>query len=878
MSAMPGLDSRSRARGAAGGWLHRIPLTLALTAATVIAGIFTGGWGAGVSKSHAGTWGFQAKDILDGQGWSVLTTLLPGNNPASLLAACAVLLGLLGLAETTLGTSRALMMFVGSQLGAVVLYTLIVEVGSAAGMEWLAGMREATLFGPFAAATGALMAASRGINLLWRRRVRALTFAAALMFSLYVGHAQNIFILLGAIAGLLLGIIFVPSRSQVRGTHSTSREVRTTLAIVVSVFAVGPLMAALAHIPVGPLARLRNLVVNPVPAVSALRGSCTALETGCQEMALNGGSMMESGAHLLALVPMLLLLVCAEGLRRGNRMALWAGVYMHLVIGITSAIYLQVFATVGMPLHRGRRVLSVDISFWEVLPVVLVPFLIGILLFVFRRHFHIDPDPVLRRRTFSVLSLVLAGFILLYSVVWLLEGNAGGHYGLLGLLAGLPRLLLPYPFPSSYAAAVYPHGEFSRVLFTLGGGIFWLVSVLGVFSLFVSRRVRGSGVGERPHMQALVRRGGGSLSWMVLWPNNHYWFNPSGTVAIAYQAHAGVAVTVGGPVGDPAHYDAAVLGFLDHCEVQSLAPCFYSVTDECWEVLHAQGFRRAQVATETLLDIAHMEFTGKEWQNVRTALNKAAKLGISTVWARYSELSTGLRTQILEISEEWVSGKALPEMGFTLGGVQELKDDAVQLCLAVDATGRVHGLTSWLPVFVNGEESSWTLDFMRRNQNAFNGVMEYLIAQAVLNFQGRVPTISLSASPLSIEPDAQPVKTGQPGNPVLGEETPKEGIIGRDGRESRVPGATDLPESAHPLAALESTSMKRILALLARTLEPLYGFASLANFKRRFQPRHRTLYMMYQDPLSLPAIGRAVGQAYMPNVSMRQLAKLLRQN
>lgn len=70
--------------------------------------------------------------------------------------------------------------------------------------------------------------------------------------------------------------------------------------------------------------------------------------------------------------------------------------------------------------------------------------------------------------------------------------------------------------------------------------------------------------------------------------------------------------------------------------------------------------------------------------------------------------------------------------------------------------------------------------------------------------------------------------------------------------------------------------MEKILGMLARTLEPVYGFASLANFKKRLQPRHRTLYMAYQNPLALPAIGRAVGEAYMPNVSVRELTRLLR--
>ncbi|ALE06556.1 hypothetical protein AL755_15645 [Arthrobacter sp. ERGS1:01] len=830
------------------GWIRRIPFTLFVLAATLFAHAATGTLLRPPGAALAGVAGFQTTDFFTGQWWSIFSTMFLTPNPAALFAAAAVLLGVLGLAEITLGSWRTVAVFFSSQLGAVVLMTGLVGAGTAVHLEWLAGMREATLLGPYAASVGALMVASRSISVLWRRRVRAVTFAAAAMLSLYVGHAQNLFILLGAVVGLVLGMALLPARNPAYASRSTSREVRTNLAIVVAVFAVGPLMAELAHVPVGPLAVMRNLIVNPVPTLNQLQNSCTVGEPGCQGMVHSMG-LLGPGGHLLGLAPMLLLLACAEGLRRGNRLALWVAVYLHVVIGVMSGIYLQVFAGFGLPLRRGHRVVSVSGSVWELLPVVLVPFLIALVLVVYRRHFHIDPNPEVRRRAFVLLPSMLGVFVALYSVAWFVEGNMDGPHGWVGLLASLPRVLLPYPFPFSYAAGVYPHGFASTLLFSIGGPVFWLASVLSVLGLFVSRRVlRGAAGTDRAKAAELVRRGGDSLSWMTLWPNNSYWFNAAGTVAIAYQPHFGVAVTVGGPVGEPGDYAAALDEFLEFCTVQSLTPCLYSVTDANWRGLHDRGFRRAAVASETLLDIQSMEFKGKEWQNVRTALNKAAKLNITPTWCRYSELSTGLRTQIHEISEEWVSERALPEMGFTLGGVEQLKDDAVLLCLAVDDSGRIHGVTSWLPVFSNGEVVSWTLDFMRRNTDAFNGVMEFLIAEAVLHFRDRVSTISLSGTPLSISPDTD------------SDPEPED------------------DEPANPLEVLEDTSMERFLALLGRTLEPVYGFASLANFKRRFQPQHRTLYMMYQDPLSLPAIGRAVGEAYMPNVSVRQLARLLRKS
>jgi lysylphosphatidylglycerol synthetase-like protein (DUF2156 family) len=304
---------------------------------------------------------------------------------------------------------------------------------------------------------------------------------------------------------------------------------------------------------------------------------------------------------------------------------------------------------------------------------------------------------------------------------------------------------------------------------------------------------------------------------------------------VAFQEHGPVALTVAGPFGDSSQRQAAAEGFLQHCTERAMTPCFYSVTEELWPLLETRGFSRVAVAQETRLRVRELEFKGKEWQNVRTALNRARKLGIEARWCRYSAMTTQLRVQLSEISEEWASQKRVPEMGFTLGGLDELMDDDVLCALAVDGQGRVHGVTSWLPVFEKGRVVSWTLDFMRRREDGFPGVMEFLIASAVLDLKKSVEVISLSGSPLSQDPNDERVAL-----------------------------------------QVQDAALARLLDTVGRALEPVYGFRSLATFKSRFRPEYRTFYMFYQDPLNLPAIGRALSQAYLPELSVGQTARLLR--
>ena len=187
-----------------------------------------------------------------------------------------------------------------------------------------------------------------------------------------------------------------------------------------------------------------------------------------------------------------------------------------------------------------------------------------------------------------------------------------------------------------------------------------------------------------------------------------------------------------------------------------------------------------------------------------------------------------------------------PEMGFTLGGMDELMDDEVLCCLAVDGDGKVHGVTSWLPYYDGGTLVSRTLDFMRRRDGRIprgHGVPDCLRRAGAAE---SVEVISLSGSPLAKEPArAAPAQR----------------------QDAEDPGS----EATEP-----AENLVRILDVVGHALEPVYGFRSLAAFKSRFKPEYRTLYLYYQDPLQLPAIGRALTRAYLPGLSVRQGARLLR--
>lgn len=639
------------------------------------------------------------------------------------------------------------------------------------------------------------------------------------------------------------------------------------LAIVVAVFAVGPLLAAVAKSPSGPLAIVRDVVLNPVPTLDQLQTSCgSTVDATCLLLAQNNAGLGTLTLGL-AVVPAFLLLVCAEGLRRGHRLAVWIAIGVQLLVAGLSFSYLSLFARIPhSPLQPHGRASAFTLlhstmpgaGFDHFLPVALTPLLVAVVLFLYRRRFTVFTAPWVWRRLLALIVLTWLVLTGAYSVTWIVHGGLGRPGGTRSLLAELARQYLPLPVPGQLAQAFARRDELEVLLFHLCGPLFWLIVLIGVLTAFLvqgRRRFRGADDVERA--RRLVRAGGDSLSWMALWPNNHYWFTADGKAGIAYQEHGTVALTVAGPFGEPDAQHKAVEGFLGYCSERALTPCLYSVTGDFWPHLRAEGFSRAPVAQETRLRVRELRFKGKDWQNVRTALNKAGKLGISVIWSAYRELPANLRQQqVVEVSEEWAARKPVQEMGFTLGSLEELMDEDVLCAVAVDSAGTVHGVTSWLPVYSDGAVVSWTLDFMRRRTNGFSGVMDFLIASAVLKLRESVEIISLSGSPLA------------PG---------QEGPSRTDayGSDSKDPDSA-VPDSGEPDLQRADVALARLLNIVGTALEPVYGFRSLAHFKSRFQPEYRTLYMFYPDPLTLPAIGRALSSAYLPGLSVRQTARLLR--
>lgn len=818
-------------------YLRVAPASAALAVIVLITGALTGTMFVPVDvDSAADTWSAGVITTFhEGRWWTPLTSLFVPNDPIQLVVCLGFALVLLALAERLLGTRRVIVAFLATGVVGI-LIGLVLELALGWGGEIVAEVEEVDItLDPTIGVVGALITASAFAPQLWRRRIRLIVFAGVLMFWLYNGDTDNFYRLIAAVLGLGLGALL--RRDGIRPIRNSShRETRNLVAIVIAIMGIGPLAALIPPGGYGPLSAVGSLFSQAVPGdPDAVLQQCDAHYTAACDNQLALISSWGPGPLLLSFVPLALLLVAAFGLRRGRRAAWVLALATNIGIFVLDLIAID---PIGMLSGGEQRsdLAALDETWLLLLAAVLVPLAAIALLLVTRGSFHVRAAPRYLREfawTTLVALLVVAAATFIAGLVTI--DDFVPDVSIPGLLLATLRQLLPVGFSPVLGTIVVPLNDVVLEIFQWAGVVFWAVLLLASLRLYARAAIGRSATDDERFRALLKRGGGGTLGFMGTWPGNVHWFSSDGEAAIAYRVINGIAITLSDPVCPPDRRAQTVHEFASFCDRHSWVPCFYSVHEQYIPVFQELGWQYMSVGEETLMHPAGLDMAGKPWQKVRQALNRGTKEGIQTLWTTWDELPLSMSQRITAISEEWVSEKELPEMGFTLGAMDELKDPEVALYLAIDKEGGIQAITSWLPSYRDGRVVGWTIDFMRRGDNAINGIMEFIIASAALKMKDDgIEVLSLSGAPLATKPLAP------------GEEAP------------------------------QPTVMTRLLEFLAKTLEPAYGFSSLFRFKSKFNPTYATIYMAYPDPVALPVIGTAIGKAYLPEVSGKEYLALAR--
>ncbi len=424
-------------------------------------------------------------------------------------------------------------------------------------------------------------------------------------------------------------------------------------------------------------------------------------------------------------------------------------------------------------------------------------------LVAFRRRFTARSDPSSLRQAL-VMAPVLAAAVWVFGVLELANlrdqftWDAGNTPALEAARSGL-LILEPGVDPASEHAA-----RFLGALQIAGWAARFYLLALVLRPVILRRRQEAA---PETVARTLREHGRRSLSAFAAQDDKHHLVVAGGKGLVAYAVRRHVAFASGDPLCAADDTEGAAREWLEHCRRNGWTPCVYEAAEETLPAYRRLGLRSLKMAEEAIVDLASFSLAGGRRAALRAMVHKTTRMGF--VVRRYDRargVEPAVDEQLEQISEEWLAGKRLGEMGFSLGrfSLEALDEAFVFLCVEGE---RALAFTTWRP-YRRGRAA--LLDLMRKRKDAPSGTMDLLVARALEELRAAgLEEASLANAPLA--------NVGEP----------------RGGLEKGV-------------------------SLLFESLNAFYGYKNLFQFKKKFAPRWEGRHLVYPRGADLPRVAYAL--------------------
>ncbi|GGN58083.1 lysylphosphatidylglycerol biosynthesis bifunctional protein LysX [Streptomyces albiflavescens] len=260
-------------------------------------------------------------------------------------------------------------------------------------------------------------------------------------------------------------------------------------------------------------------------------------------------------------------------------------------------------------------------------------------------------------------------------------------------------------------------------------GLFGALALLSAAAtLFRSQRMESALHGdEEPRIRALLQAYGAedSLGYFATRRDKAVVFSPSGKAAVTYRVEAGVCLASGDPVGDREAWPHAIAAWLDVARHYAWAPAVMGASEDGAKAFVRAGLGALQLGDEAILYVADFDLDGRDMRVTRQAVHRVRRTGATCRVRRHSTLTDEEMEEIVDRADAWRDTET--ERGFSMA-LDRLGDPEDGDCLLVEATGSDGKLLALLS-FVPWGRDGISLDLMRRDRGAPNGVVEFMVAE-----------------------------------------------------------------------------------------------------------------------------------------------------
>ncbi|MFI6483587.1 bifunctional lysylphosphatidylglycerol synthetase/lysine--tRNA ligase LysX [Nonomuraea sp. NPDC050663] len=218
-------------------------------------------------------------------------------------------------------------------------------------------------------------------------------------------------------------------------------------------------------------------------------------------------------------------------------------------------------------------------------------------------------------------------------------------------------------------------------------------------------------------------------------------FSPSGKSAVSYRVVAGVSLAGGDPIGDPEAWEPAIRKWRDQATEYGWVCAAIGAGEEGARHYARAGLKVLQLGDEAIVHVAGFTLQGREMRGVRQAVNRVERAGYTLRVRRHADLGAEEMRTVIARADAWRDTETERGFSMALGRLGDPADGRCVLVEALTADGDEAALLSFVP----WGERGLSLDLMRRDREADNGLMEFMVSGLVKQAPGLgVDQISLN--------------------------------------------------------------------------------------------------------------------------------------
>ena len=406
-----------------------------------------------------------------------------------------------------------------------------------------------------------------------------------------------------------------------------------------------------------------------------------------------------AAAAAITAVSGLLLLRVAAGLRKRKRRA-W-----RIAVGIAA---ITVIAHVLKGLRIGEAVVSL---------------LFLILLILARSQFRAKADPSSRWFAARVfVQFIVVAFVYGLATLYLSPGHVSGHPSIWARLEHVALGLVGIPGPLHLRSERFVDVYQATLL---GFGMATLI-VVALLVLRPSEPISNLSSDDECRLRELLAKQGSrdSLGYFALRRDKSVVWSPSGKAAITYRVVQGVALASGDPIGDPEAWPGAIDAYRKLVDEYGWTPAVIGCGEVGATVYRREyGLSAYALGDEAIVEVAEFSLDGRAMRGVRQACTKVTRAGYEMTIRRAKDISAAEFRELLDVANAWRGAEV--ERGFSMA-LSRLgdPDDAECVVVAAYLDNVLRGILHFVPWGRDG----LSLDLMRRDRTADNGLNEFMIA------------------------------------------------------------------------------------------------------------------------------------------------------